>query len=83
MRNRRGFDETFELEVERARRTGPRSLVLGDLDHFKQVNDGFGHPRGDEVLRRAGEILRSTNRRIDLAARGGRRGVRRAAARFG
>jgi len=72
MRNRRGFDEMFDLEVERARRTGhPISLVLGDLDHFKQVNDRFGHPRGDEVLRRAGEILRSTNRRIDLAARVG------------
>ena len=53
LRNRRGFDETFDLEVERARRTGRSvSLVLGDLDHFKQVNDRFGHPRGDEVLRR-------------------------------
>ena len=72
MRNRRGFDEMFDLEVERARRTGhPISLVLGDLDHFKQVNDRLGHPRGDEVLRRAGETLRSTNRRIDLAARVG------------
>jgi diguanylate cyclase (GGDEF)-like protein len=72
LRNRRGFDETFDLEVERARRTGHQiSLVLGDLDHFKQVNDRLGHPRGDEVLRRAGEILRSTNRRIDLAARVG------------
>jgi diguanylate cyclase (GGDEF)-like protein len=72
MRNRRGFDELFDLEVERARRTGhPVSLLLGDLDHFKQVNDSLGHPRGDEVLRRAGEILRSTNRRIDLAARVG------------
>ena len=72
LRNRRGFDETFDLEVERARRTGRTvSLVLGDLDHFKQVNDRFGHPRGDEVLRRAGEILEATNRRIDLAARVG------------
>jgi diguanylate cyclase (GGDEF)-like protein len=72
MTNRRGFDEAFDLEVERARRTGRRvSLVVGDLDHFKQVNDRFGHPRGDEVLRRTGEILEATNRRIDLAARVG------------
>jgi diguanylate cyclase (GGDEF)-like protein len=72
LRNRRGFDEAFDLEVERARRTGQSvALVLGDLDHFKQVNDRFGHPRGDEVLRRTAEILRSTNRRIDLPARVG------------
>jgi two-component system, cell cycle response regulator len=72
LRNRRGFDESFDLEVERARRTGQSvSLVLGDLDHFKQVNDRFGHPRGDEVLRRTAEILRATNRRIDLPARVG------------
>jgi diguanylate cyclase (GGDEF)-like protein len=72
LRNRRGFDEIFDLEVERARRTGRSlSLVLGDLDHFKQVNDRFGHPRGDDVLRRTAEILSSTNRRIDLPARVG------------
>jgi diguanylate cyclase (GGDEF)-like protein/putative nucleotidyltransferase with HDIG domain len=72
LRNRRGFDETFELEIERARRRGGMvSLVLGDLDHFKDVNDRFGHPRGDEVLRRTAEILQATNRRIDLSARVG------------
>jgi diguanylate cyclase (GGDEF)-like protein len=72
LRNRRGFDETFDLEVERARR-GSRSLtlLLGDLDHFKRVNDRLGHPRGDDALRRAAEILRATNRRIDLVARVG------------
>ena len=72
LRNRRGFDETFELEVERARR-GDRSLtlLLGDLDHFKTVNDRLGHPRGDDALRRAGEILRASNRRIDLVSRVG------------
>ena len=72
LRNRRGFDETFELEVERARRAGRSvALLLGDLDHFKRVNDRLGHPRGDDALRRAGEVLRSSNRRIDLVARVG------------
>ena len=72
LRNRRGFDETFELEVERARRAGRSlSLLVGDLDHFKQVNDRLGHPRGDDALRRTGEILRATNRRIDIVARVG------------
>ena len=72
LRNRRGFDETFELEVERARRAGRTlTLLVGDLDHFKTVNDRLGHPRGDDALRRAGEILRSTNRRIDMVARVG------------
>jgi len=72
LRNRRGFDEAFELEVERSRR-GSRTLALlvGDLDHFKRVNDRLGHPCGDDALRRAGEVLRATNRRIDLVARVG------------
>jgi diguanylate cyclase (GGDEF)-like protein len=72
LRNRRGFDEAFELELERARRTQRSlSLVLGDLDHFKEVNDRLGHPYGDEVLRRTAEVLESQNRRIDVAARVG------------
>jgi diguanylate cyclase (GGDEF)-like protein len=72
LRNRRGFDESFELEVERAGR-GDRALtlLLGDLDHFKTVNDRLGHPRGDDALRRAAEILRASNRRIDLVSRVG------------
>ena len=70
--NRRGFDESFDLEIERAQRAGHSlSLVLGDLDHFKEVNDRLGHPYGDEVLRRTAETLRVTNRRIDVAARVG------------
>ena len=72
LQNRRGFDEGFELEVERARRAGRAlTLLLGDLDHFKTVNDRLGHPRGDDALRRAAEILRASNRRIDLVSRVG------------
>lgn len=68
--NRRGFEEAFGLEVERARR-GDRtlSLVVGDLDRFKQVNDRLGHHAGDNGLKRASDILTDAKRRIDCAAR--------------
>lgn len=68
--NRRGFRETFETELERARR-GDRSLsvIVGDLDRFKDVNDQLGHAAGDEALRRIGDTLRATKRSWDSAAR--------------
>ncbi|MFN2503946.1 MAG: GGDEF domain-containing protein [Acidimicrobiales bacterium] len=70
LRNRRAYDELIELEIARAERTGlPLSLVLGDLDHFKFVNDRFGHPTGDVVLRRVATQLEQSERRIDIAAR--------------
>jgi diguanylate cyclase (GGDEF)-like protein/putative nucleotidyltransferase with HDIG domain len=68
--NRRGFQELFETELERSRRSGqPLSLLVGDLDHFKEVNDRFGHGAGDSVLERVSLILRTAKRRIDSAAR--------------
>ena len=62
--NRHTFDEMLEREFERARRANqPLSLVLGDLDGFKEVNDHFGHRAGDEVLRRLAAVLSENCRR--------------------
>jgi diguanylate cyclase (GGDEF)-like protein len=70
--NRRRFLEVLEGEIERAERYDrPLSLVLVDMDHFKQVNDTHGHAGGDQVLRAAAGVLRSVCRDVDLAARVG------------
>jgi diguanylate cyclase (GGDEF)-like protein/putative nucleotidyltransferase with HDIG domain len=70
--NRRGFADVFDLELERSRRSGrPCALLMGDLDHFKRVNDLFGHPAGDERLRTFADLLIDGKRRIDAAARMG------------
>jgi diguanylate cyclase (GGDEF)-like protein/putative nucleotidyltransferase with HDIG domain len=68
--NRRGFEEGFDAELERARRSGSSlSVVVGDLDRFKRVNDALGHPAGDAALVRSARILTSGKRRFDSAAR--------------
>jgi diguanylate cyclase (GGDEF)-like protein len=68
--NRRGFQELIETELERARRSGqPLSLMIGDLDHFKALNDRFGHGAGDRALEQLALILDTAKRRIDTAAR--------------
>ena len=70
--NRHEFDETLPREFSRAQRSGaPLSLVLVDVDHFKDVNDTHGHQTGDEVLRQVGAVLTRLVRREDLAARYG------------
>ena len=66
------FDETLQREMARANRQAQTlSLVIADLDHFKSVNDKFGHLVGDQVLARAGKILAAQLRAYDLAARYG------------
>src|SRR3954452_14646479 len=68
--NRRGFQELMEVETERALRSArPLAILVGDLDHFKHLNDRFGHAAGDLALRRFGEIASSASRRIDAVAR--------------
>ncbi|MBK9796046.1 MAG: diguanylate cyclase [Holophagaceae bacterium] len=68
--NRRAFDQNLDHAVrqwERHRRAFV--LVIGDVDHFKLINDRFGHPIGDEVLRQMAERIRSSLRKSDLAFR--------------
>ena len=68
--NRRAFDERLGAELSRARRHGePVSLALLDLDGFKALNDRHGHPEGDRALARLAEILGSSVRAEDTAAR--------------
>jgi diguanylate cyclase (GGDEF)-like protein len=66
------FQQRLEEELGRAERFGhPLSLVMLDIDDFKEFNDAFGHPRGDKVLQAVSHIIREALREIDVAARYG------------
>jgi diguanylate cyclase (GGDEF)-like protein/putative nucleotidyltransferase with HDIG domain len=68
--NRRGFERLMTAELARAERSGePLSLLIGDLDHFKTVNDRFGHGQGDEVLQQFSALVRAVGRQSDASAR--------------
>lgn len=69
--NRRGLDQWMSDRLPKAEAGAPLALVLMDLDHFKQVNDRFGHDIGDEVLRRVGLLVQAACRAEDLAVRYG------------
>ena len=70
--NRRTFDGTLQRELERAAREhGDATLVLMDIDHFKRLNDTYGHQTGDDVLRRVAASLAEGCRMYDTAARYG------------
>jgi len=70
--NHRVFQERLRLEIARSEETGaPTCLLLVDVDRFKQYNDQFGHPAGDEALKIVARVLRENLRESDLAARYG------------
>ena len=68
--NRRAVLQSAQNEIERAMRTQrPISFLMYDLDHFKDVNDRYGHPSGDLVLQGIADIAKSTFRKIDTVGR--------------
>jgi diguanylate cyclase (GGDEF)-like protein len=70
--NRRAATDALHAEAARAERLEtPLSLVLADLDEFKEVNDAYGHAVGDAVLRAFADVLRETVRESDVAGRWG------------
>jgi diguanylate cyclase (GGDEF)-like protein len=68
--NRRAFDQHLEAEIDRVSRFQyPLSLLMIDIDRFKQINDVFGHPAGDQVIRRVAELIGHSARTTDFVAR--------------
>jgi len=70
--NRRGFETELSRALARARRMNETGmLILCDLNHFKAINDTYGHPAGDAILRAVGKLLKRNTRESDYVARVG------------
>lgn len=70
--NRAAFEQDLEIELARAERSGqPLSCFFVDLDHFKQINDNYGHANGDLCLREVSRVLKLALRKTDILARFG------------
>lgn len=72
LRNHRAFQESLNYHWQMTRRNGQSlSLIMLDIDYFKQFNDTYGHPAGDELLRQVSNVLRDSARAYDVVARYG------------
>lgn len=72
LHNRRFFEETLSDHISAADRYNRElSLVLFDIDHFKQINDTHGHEAGDEALRQFAKLIKATARKADIVCRYG------------
>jgi diguanylate cyclase (GGDEF)-like protein len=70
--NVRHFRKSLEHELERTRRTGmTTALIMVDLDHFKNINDSWGHESGNQVLQTVAQLLQDQTRKLDICCRYG------------
>lgn len=70
--NRRYWEEMCSTEFKRAMRTGnPATMMILDIDHFKKINDGYGHPAGDKAIKNLARIISKAIRETDIAGRYG------------